>query len=64
VGTTTADEVERLRVAELDAERRHQEAMKRGDLSTARSAADDWTKASDALTQYVATHPDLYGDAC
>jgi hypothetical protein len=62
MNTTTADEVDRLKAAEVEAERRHAEAMQRGDLSAARIAADDWIKASDALTEYVAAHPVLYRD--
>lgn len=41
MNTTTADEVDRLKAAEVEAERRHAEAMQRGDLSAARIAADD-----------------------
>jgi hypothetical protein len=61
--STTADEVERLMAAELDAERDYHEAMKRGDTSEARRAAETWINAADALTEYVATHPDLYRDS-
>ena len=61
--TTTADEVERLKAAELEAELRHGEAIKRGDLAAARSAAADWIRTADALTEYVAAHPDLYRDS-
>jgi hypothetical protein len=57
---TTAEEVERLRNAELEAERRHAEAMTLGDLTGVRVAADDWLKASDALTGYIAAHSDPY----
>jgi hypothetical protein len=59
---STAEEVERLKAAELEAEKRHGEAMHRGDLAAARIAADDWIKACDVLTEYVAAHPDLYRD--
>ena len=59
---TTADEVERLRHAEFDAERRHIAALKRGDLRAVRHSADNWTKASNAFTKYTAAHPDLYRD--
>jgi hypothetical protein len=62
MNTTTAEEVERLKNAEYEAERRHGEAMSHGDLTGARVAAGDWVEASDALTEYVATHSDLYGD--
>jgi hypothetical protein len=61
--TTTAEEVERLKAAELEAEQCHGEAMNRGDLAAARIAADDWIKASDALTAYVANHPYLYRES-
>ena len=61
--STTADEVERLKTAELEAELRHAEAIKRGDLAAARSAADAWIRAANALTEYVAAHPDLYRDS-
>jgi hypothetical protein len=57
---STPEEVERLRSAELAAQQRYDEAMKRSDMSAARIAADDWLKASDALTEYVAKHPDPY----
>jgi hypothetical protein len=43
-------------------EKRHGEVLNRGDLAAARIAADDWIKACDALTEYVAAHPDLYRD--
>jgi hypothetical protein len=56
LNTTTADEVERLRAAEAEAEQRRGEAIKRGDLFAARNAARDWLKASDALSEYVAAH--------
>jgi len=62
MNSTTAAEVDRLRAAELEAEKYHREAMNRGDLQAARIAADEWIKASDALTEYVAAHPDLYRD--
>jgi hypothetical protein len=61
--TTSDEEVERLESVELEAARRHGEAMERGDLSAARNAKLDWLRASDALTDYVATHPDLYRDS-
>jgi hypothetical protein len=32
------------------------------DLSTARNAAAEWTKAADALTQFIAGHPHPYRD--
>ena len=60
---STAEEVEYLKVAELEAERRHEEAMHRGDLVAARTAAADWIKACDALTEYVAAHPDPYRES-
>jgi len=60
---STAEEVERLKAAELEAEKRHGEAMNRGDLPAARIAAVDWIKACDALTEYVAANPDLYRDS-
>jgi len=60
--TTSDDEVERLESVELEAERRHGEALARGDLSAARNAKFDWLRASNALTEYVAAHPDLYRD--
>jgi len=62
VNKTTAEEVERLKNAEFEAERRHGEAMTNGDLTGARAAANDWIKASDALTEYVAAHSDPYRD--
>jgi hypothetical protein len=60
VNTTAAEEVERLKNAEFEAERRHGEAMTHGDLTGARVAADDWIRAADALTEYVAAHCDPY----
>ena len=62
-GISTAEEVEHLKVAELEAEKRHEEAMHRGDLAAARIAAAEWIKACDALTEYVAANPDLYRDS-
>jgi len=55
-----AVEVERLAAADLAAAQRYDEAMKSGDMSAARIAADEWMKAADALADYVAKHPDLY----
>jgi hypothetical protein len=60
---STAEEVEYLKAAELEAEKRHGEAVSRGDLAAARIATDEWIKACDALTEYVAAHPDLYRDS-
>jgi hypothetical protein len=60
---STAEEVARLKAAELEAEKRHEAAMHRGDFAAARIAADDWIEACDALTEYVAAHPDLYRDS-
>ncbi len=62
MNATTADEVERLKAAESAAEQRHAEAMRCGDLVAARSAAEDWVKACDALTAYVTANPYLYRD--
>jgi hypothetical protein len=42
--STPAEEVERLKAAELAAEQPYNEAMKRSDMSAARIAADDWLK--------------------
>jgi hypothetical protein len=61
--TSIADEIERLRTAELEAEQRYFDAMKREDLPTARAAAVVWSRAADALTAYVATHTDLYRES-
>ena len=55
-----AVEVERLTAADLEAAQRYDEAMKSGDMSAARIAANEWMKAADALTDYVAKHPHLY----
>jgi hypothetical protein len=63
MNATTADEVDRLRAAEFAAEQRHAQAMRQGDLVAARSAAEDWIRACDALTAYVAANPDLYRDS-
>ncbi len=57
---TMIDDVERLTSADLAAEQRFQVAMKRGDMSAARDAADEWMRAADALADYVAEHPKLY----
>jgi hypothetical protein len=59
---TAAEEVGRLRDAELEAERRYDEAVKDSDISAARNAAAEWKEAADALTQYVAKHPHPYRD--
>ena len=60
--TTIDHQVERLEADVLDADKRHEEARIRGATVTARSAEDDWIKASDALTKYLATHPEYYRD--
>jgi hypothetical protein len=60
---STAEEVEYLKAAELEAEKRHEEAMNCGDLAAVRIAAADWIRACNALTEYVAAHPDLYRDS-
>jgi hypothetical protein len=62
VNSTNVDEVERLRAAELEAERQYGQAVREADLSAVRSAADVWRKAADALRQYVAKHPRSYRD--
>jgi hypothetical protein len=54
------DEIGRLTAADLAAEQRYHAAMKSGDMSAARDAADEWMRAADALTDYVAEHPHLY----
>jgi hypothetical protein len=63
MNTTIADEVKRLRSAELAAEKRYFEATKRSELSAMRIAAENWLRAADALTDYVAKHPDLYRES-
>jgi hypothetical protein len=60
---TVDDEVERLEAVTLEADIRHEEAMSRGAVFSARNAEDDWIKASDALTEYLAAHPELYRDS-
>jgi hypothetical protein len=57
---TIVNEVGRLTAADLAAAQRYDEAMKSGDMSAARIAADEWMKAADALTDYVTQHPNLY----
>jgi len=59
---TSDYEVGRLVSVELEAERRHGKAMERGDSSAARNAEVDWSRASDALAEYIAARPDLYRD--
>jgi hypothetical protein len=61
--TRTAKEVQRLRAAELEAERRYGEVVKESDLTAARIAAAEWRKAAAALTQYAARHPRAYRDS-
>jgi hypothetical protein len=54
-------EVKRLRLTELQAERRYDEASSsQSDLDTVQKAAIEWRKAAHALALYVAkhTHPD------
>jgi hypothetical protein len=63
MNTTTAYEIERLKVVELEAERRRGGAIKRGDLSAARNAELDWIRASDTLSEYVAAHQARCGDS-
>ena len=63
MNTSTAYEIERLMAVELEAERRHGGAMKRGDFSAARNAELDWIRASDTLTEYVAAHQARCGDS-
>jgi len=60
---TTADEVGRLRAAELEAERHYGEVVKDSDLSAVRNAAAEWRQAAEALTQYVAEHPQTQRDS-
>jgi hypothetical protein len=60
---TAAEEVGRLRDAELAAERRYDEAVHDCDPSAARVAAAEWKDAADALSQYIAKHPYPYQDS-
>jgi hypothetical protein len=60
VTITVADEVERLRAAVLEAQRRYYEAVEEPNLSATRDAAGDWIKAGDALAEFVAMHPRRY----
>jgi hypothetical protein len=57
MNTRFANEVRRLKAAELETERLYGEAVKESDLSAARNAAAEWRKAAAALTQYVTKHP-------
>jgi hypothetical protein len=59
---TTAEIVGSLRDSEREAERRYDEAVKGSDLCAAQRAAAEWKQAADALTQFVAKHPDPYRD--
>jgi hypothetical protein len=52
--TTLRDEGERLKAAELAAEQRYYGAVENSDLSAMRVAADDWIRAGDALSEYLA----------
>ncbi len=60
---TIADEVERLRAAELEAERRYFQAIEFADMAAARNAANCWLSAADAFAVFVAQHPELYRDS-
>jgi hypothetical protein len=53
-------EVKRLRLTELQAERRYDEATTQSDLDTVQKAAIEWKQAAEALALYVAkhTHPE------
>jgi hypothetical protein len=62
LNTTAADEVVRLRAAELEAEQRYLEAIINSDSSAARNAAEKWINAADAFTAYVAKNPNPYAD--
>jgi len=62
VAATTADEVEHLRAAELDAKQRYYEAVEESELSAIRDAARAWIRAGDALTEHVATHQRTYSE--
>jgi hypothetical protein len=57
-----ADEVERLRAAELDAKQRYYETVEESDLSATRRAAADWIRAGDALAEQVAMHRRAYSE--
>lgn len=60
MNTTSANEMERLKAAELAAERRYFQAMERADMPAARVAADLWLKASDAYTDYLVKQRGLH----
>ncbi len=55
--TSNAEELARLTAAEADAEIRYTEAVKRGEVSAVRSAADAWKRAADAVTDFVLKYP-------
>jgi hypothetical protein len=46
-----AGEIRQLRSAELEAEQRYDEAIKRSDYAAAARASIAWKKAADALTE-------------
>lgn len=47
------DEGERLKAAEFDAKKRYDEAVDKRDQSEMREAAVAWTRARDALSEYL-----------
>jgi hypothetical protein len=51
-----ADEINRLRAAEFEAEQRYYEAVEEAELSAKRDAANVWIRAGDALNDYLAKH--------
>ncbi|MEJ0009041.1 MAG: hypothetical protein WDM77_22420 [Steroidobacteraceae bacterium] len=57
---TLTDELRRLTAADLAAEELYQEAMRSGDMSAARVAADELIRAADALADYIARHSQLH----
>jgi hypothetical protein len=54
-----ADEIERLRAAELEAEQQYYEAVEKSELAAKKHAASVWIRAGDALNEYLAKqfHP-------
>ncbi|HTC52423.1 MAG TPA: hypothetical protein VK700_10835 [Steroidobacteraceae bacterium] len=51
--STPEQNIERLRVAELEAKERYREAMRHTDVPAMRHAADHWITAWDALNDCI-----------
>jgi hypothetical protein len=61
--TTIADEIERLRAAELEAQHQYYEVVEKSELTAKRYAASVWIRAGDALNDCLAKQFDPSSDS-